>query len=75
MRSNASPERALAILVACSLEAAWLQLAYVTFQGLTRAVVAIPLVVFFAAALAGLAFARWSPASRAGPPWAARWWH
>jgi hypothetical protein len=60
MRSNAWPERALAILVACSLEAAWLQLAYVTFQGLTRAMVALPMVAFFAAALAGFAFARWS---------------
>jgi hypothetical protein len=69
MRSNAWPERALAILVAVSLEAAWLELAYVTVQGITRGVVAIPLVAFAAAALAGLGVARWA-ARRPDVPYA-----
>ena len=60
MRSNAWPERALAVLVACSLEGAWLELAYVTVQGITGRSVAIPILAFAAAALTGLAFGRMS---------------
>ena len=60
MRSNAWPERAFAVLVACSMEAAWLELAYVTAQGITGRPVAIPLLAFALAALVGLAFGRWA---------------
>jgi len=60
MRSNAWPEAAAGALAACSLEAAWVTLVYVTVEAISRAAPApLPLVAFACAALAGLVSARW----------------
>src|SRR6476661_139565 len=59
MRSNASPERIAALLAASFLEAAWITLAYVLIESLTRAAAApLSILAFAAAALAGTVFAR-----------------
>jgi hypothetical protein len=61
MRSNAWLEYALAVLAACSLEAAWITLAYVTVAAMaTDAPGPLPTLAFAGATLAGLGYARWS---------------
>lgn len=60
MRSNAWPESALAILAACSLEAAWITLLYITITALSTHVAGpLSLLEFALAALAGLLLSRW----------------
>ncbi len=60
MRSTAWPETVVAALAACSLEAAWITLLYVTVEGLaTRALAPLPILAFGGAALLGLAVVRW----------------
>ena len=61
MRSNASPERIAALLAASFLEAAWVTLAYVLIESLTRAAEApLSMLAFAAATLVGTVFARWA---------------
>jgi hypothetical protein len=61
MRSNASPERIAALVAASFLEAAWITLAYVLIESLTRAAEAtLSMLAFAAAALAGIGFVRWA---------------
>jgi hypothetical protein len=65
MRSNAWPESALAALAACSLEAAWITLAYVTVWGLMgQGPAPLSILAFAGAALVGLAYTRWSAQDR-----------
>jgi hypothetical protein len=59
MRWNAWPEAALAMLAACSLEAAWITLAYVTIQGLARVPAPLTIVAFAGAAFIGTLGVRW----------------
>jgi len=61
MRSNAWAEYALAVLAACSLEAAWITLAYVVVAAIaTGAPGPLPMLAFAGAAFIGLGYARWS---------------
>lgn len=64
MRSNASPEGALAVLAACLLEAAWIALVYVTIEHLAGTnQPQLSIVAFAGAALIGMGFARASARS------------
>src|SRR6476646_6369224 len=59
LRSNAWPESAVAVLAACSLEAAWITLLYITVTALaTHAAGPLSLLTFALAALAGLLMSR-----------------
>ena len=79
MRSNASPERAAALLAASLLEAAWISLVYVLVESLTRsAEPPLSMFAFAGAALAGIAFARLRRAVDAStaprwPRWRSPW--
>lgn len=71
MRSSGWPERALGAVVACSLEAGWITLAYITAEGVwANAFSPLTLLGFAISALLGLSVARWSAraASRAYRP-------
>lgn len=60
MRSNAWPESAVAVVAACSLEAAWITLLYITVTALaTRDGGPLSLLTFALAALLGLLLSRW----------------
>jgi Domain of unknown function (DUF4129) len=59
VRSNAWPETTVAVLAACSLEAAWITLLYITVTALaTHAAGPLSLLTFALAALAGLLMSR-----------------
>jgi uncharacterized protein DUF4129 len=60
MRSNAWPERALAVIAACSLEAGWITLLYVLVSAIaTHGPGPLSLPIFAVAALVGLIVSRW----------------
>jgi Domain of unknown function (DUF4129) len=66
MRSNASPEYAFAVLAACSMEAAWITLAYVMVESLAvPGPTPLSILAFACASLVGLGIARLS--ARHGP--------
>ncbi len=70
MRSSGWPERALSVLVACSMEAGWITLVYVTAEGLwADGFSPLTLLAFAVAVLLGLVVARWAAdgAGRAYP--------
>lgn len=61
MRSRVSPDGLVAVIAACSLEAAWITLLYVLIGSLaTDGPGPLPIVAFAGAALVGQAVARWS---------------
>ena len=61
MRSNASPDEVVAVLAACSLEAAWIALLYVLVGSLAAGDPGpLSMIVFAGAVLVGLGFARWA---------------
>ncbi len=61
MRSNASLEAGIAILAACTMEAAGITLAYLALGSLaTHQQPPLPMLAFVGAAAAGLGYARWS---------------
>jgi hypothetical protein len=61
MRSNAWADRVLAALAACALEAAWISLGYTAIGSLaSEGPPPLSIVSFGAAAVLGLAFARWA---------------
>jgi len=65
MRSNAWPEYVVAVLAACSMEAAWITLAYVIVGGLiARGPAPLSILAFAGATLVGLGIARWSVRDR-----------
>jgi hypothetical protein len=66
MHSNAWPERALAFVASCSLEAGWITLIYLVVEGLSaRSFVPLSIGAFGAAAAIGLAYSRWAWQSKA----------
>ncbi len=61
MRSNASLEAGIAILAACTMEAAWITLAYLALGSLaTHELPPLPMLAFVGGAAIGLGYARWS---------------
>ena len=61
MRSHVSPDGIVAVLAACSLEAAWITLLYILIGSLAiDAPGPLPIIAFAGAVLVGLGFARWS---------------
>ena len=61
MRSNVSPDDVVAVLAACSLEAAWIALLYTLVGSLALGVPGpLSIVAFAGAALVGSGYARWA---------------
>jgi hypothetical protein len=61
MRSSAWPERSLAFVASCSLEAGWITLVYLVVEGLSaRRFVPLSIGTFGVAAAIGLAYNRWA---------------
>ena len=61
MRSNVSPDEVVAVLAACSLEAAWIALLYILVGSLAAGDPGpLSMFAFAGAVLVGLGFARWA---------------